>query len=75
MGVRRCSVCALIGDRMVDTRANYGGTIPKYYASSLGPAWFDAFGAVNGVSARRIAIGQIRCSPRVIAREAGSLAG
>jgi SAM-dependent methyltransferase len=30
---------------MVDTRANYGGTIPAYYDSCLGPAWFDAFGA------------------------------
>lgn len=30
---------------MVDTRANYGGTIPEYYDSCLGPAWFDAFGA------------------------------
>lgn len=30
---------------MVDTRANYGGTIPEYYDTCLGPAWFDAFGA------------------------------
>jgi ubiquinone/menaquinone biosynthesis C-methylase UbiE len=30
---------------MVDTRADYGGTIPEYYDSCLGPAWFDAFGA------------------------------
>ena len=30
---------------MVDTRANYGGTIPEYYDRYLGPAWFDAFGA------------------------------
>ena len=30
---------------MVDTRANYGGTIPEYYDRCLGPAWFDAFGA------------------------------
>jgi len=29
----------------VDTNANYGGTIPEYYDSCLGPAWFDAFGA------------------------------
>ena len=31
--------------RMVDTRANYSGTIPEYYDGCLGPAWFDAFGA------------------------------
>ena len=30
---------------MVETRANYGGTIPEYYDRCLGPAWFDAFGA------------------------------
>jgi ubiquinone/menaquinone biosynthesis C-methylase UbiE len=30
---------------MADIRANYGGTIPEYYDSCLGPAWFDAFGA------------------------------
>ena len=30
---------------MVDTRADYGGTIPEYYDSCLGRAWFDAFGA------------------------------
>lgn len=30
---------------MVETRANYGGTIPEYYDRYLGPAWFDAFGA------------------------------
>lgn len=33
------------GERMVETRANYGGTIPEYYDRCLGPAWFDAFGA------------------------------
>ena len=27
---------------MVDLRANFGGTIPEYYDSCLGPAWFDA---------------------------------
>lgn len=30
---------------MVDTRANYGGTIPEHYDRCLGPAWFDAYGA------------------------------
>lgn len=30
---------------MVDTNANYGGTIPAYYDTCLGSAWFDAFGA------------------------------
>jgi SAM-dependent methyltransferase len=30
---------------MVDTHADYGGTIPEYYDGCLGPAWFDAFGA------------------------------
>jgi len=30
---------------VTDTRADYGGTIPAYYDSCLGPAWFDAFGA------------------------------
>jgi SAM-dependent methyltransferase len=30
---------------MVDTNANYGGTIPEYYDTCLGSAWFDAFGA------------------------------
>lgn len=30
---------------MVDTRSDYGGTIPEYYDSCLGPAWFGAFGA------------------------------
>ncbi|HUP33926.1 MAG TPA: class I SAM-dependent methyltransferase [Candidatus Limnocylindria bacterium] len=29
---------------MVDTRAEYGGTIPEYCDRCLGPAWFDAFG-------------------------------
>ena len=28
---------------MVDTRANFGGSIPQYYDNCLGPAWFDAF--------------------------------
>lgn len=30
---------------MIDTQANYGGSIPEYYDTCLGPAWFDAFGA------------------------------
>lgn len=30
---------------MVDTNALYGGSIPEYYDTCLGPAWFDAFGA------------------------------
>ena len=30
---------------MAGTTANYGGSIPEYYDSCLGPAWFDAFGA------------------------------
>jgi SAM-dependent methyltransferase len=30
---------------MVDTNANYGGSIPEYYDTCLGSAWFDAFGA------------------------------
>ena len=30
---------------MVDTNADYGGSIPEYYDTCLGPAWFDAFGA------------------------------
>lgn len=30
---------------MVETRADYGGTIPEYYDRCLGPAWFDAFAA------------------------------
>jgi SAM-dependent methyltransferase len=30
---------------MVETNANYGGTIPEYYDTCLGSAWFDAFGA------------------------------
>lgn len=30
---------------MVDVSANYGGSIPEYYDTCLGPAWFDAFGA------------------------------
>lgn len=30
---------------MVDTNANYGGSIPEYYDTCLGPAWFEAFGA------------------------------
>jgi len=28
---------------MVDPSADYGGTIPEYYDTCLGPAWFDAF--------------------------------
>lgn len=31
--------------RMVDASADYGGSIPEYYDTCLGPAWFDAFGA------------------------------
>jgi ubiquinone/menaquinone biosynthesis C-methylase UbiE len=30
---------------MVDTKAHYGESIPEYYDTCLGPAWFDAFGA------------------------------
>lgn len=30
---------------MVDTDADYGGSIPEYYDTCLGSAWFDAFGA------------------------------
>lgn len=30
---------------MVDTSANFSGSVPKYYDSCLGPAWFDAFAA------------------------------
>ena len=30
---------------MVDTSANFSGSIPEYYDSCLGPAWFDALGA------------------------------
>jgi len=30
---------------MVDTDANYGGSIPEYYDTCLGSAWFDAFDA------------------------------
>jgi SAM-dependent methyltransferase len=29
---------------MADVRASYTGSIPEYYDSCLGPAWFDAFG-------------------------------
>ncbi len=28
---------------MVDVRASFTGSIPEYYDSCLGPAWFDAF--------------------------------
>src|SRR3989442_371504 len=28
---------------MVDVRASFSGSIPEYYDSCLGPAWFDAF--------------------------------
>ena len=28
---------------MVDTSANFSGSVPEYYDSCLGPAWFDAF--------------------------------
>jgi len=30
---------------MVDTVSDFAGSIPDYYDTSLGPAWFDAFGA------------------------------
>jgi len=30
---------------MVDVRASFTGSIPEYYDSCLGPAWFDAFAA------------------------------
>ena len=30
---------------MVDVAANFTGSIPEYYDSCLGPAWFDAFAA------------------------------
>ena len=30
---------------MVDTSANFGGSVPEYYDSCLGPAWFDSFAA------------------------------
>jgi len=30
---------------MVDTRANFTGSIPEFYDSCLGPAWFDPFAA------------------------------
>ena len=30
---------------MVQTSANFGGSIPEYYDSCLGPAWFDKFAA------------------------------
>lgn len=30
---------------MVDTAANFGGSIPEYYDSIMGPAHFEAFGA------------------------------
>lgn len=29
---------------MVDASATFGGSVPHYYDSCLGPAWFDAFG-------------------------------
>jgi SAM-dependent methyltransferase len=28
---------------MVDTSSNFSGSVPEYYDSCLGPAWFDAF--------------------------------
>lgn len=28
---------------MVDTSANFSGSVPEYYDNCLGPAWFDAF--------------------------------
>jgi SAM-dependent methyltransferase len=31
--------------RMVDMSASFSGSIPEYYDSCLGPAWFDAFAA------------------------------
>ena len=30
---------------MVDVKASFSGSIPEYYDSCLGPAWFDAFAA------------------------------
>lgn len=30
---------------MVDVRVSFSGSIPEYYDSCLGPAWFDAFAA------------------------------
>jgi SAM-dependent methyltransferase len=30
---------------MVDTSANFSGSVPEYYDSCLGPAWFDGFAA------------------------------
>lgn len=30
---------------MVDTSADFSGSVPKYYDTCLGPAWFDAFAA------------------------------
>lgn len=30
---------------MVDTSANFSGSIPEYYDSCMGPAWFEAMGA------------------------------
>jgi len=33
------------GVGVIDTQANYGGSIPEYYDTCLGPAWFEAFGA------------------------------
>ena len=30
---------------MIAVTANFGGSIPEYYDTCLGPAWFDAFGA------------------------------
>jgi len=30
---------------MVDTSASFTGSVPEYYDSCLGPAWFDAFAA------------------------------
>jgi ubiquinone/menaquinone biosynthesis C-methylase UbiE len=28
---------------MIDVKATFSGTIPEYYDTCLGPAWFDAF--------------------------------
>ena len=30
---------------MVDVRVSFSGSIPEYYDSCLGPAWFEAFAA------------------------------
>lgn len=44
---------------MVDTARNFGGSIPEYYDSIMGPAQFEPF-----PSARLYATGQLRGTPR-----------